>query len=205
MRREQYYFRNAKFIFIFIFCLFNVRSHGQTSCCLTNTLNISTGYDPLTASLLTPGCDGCIAVSDPGWKVSYISPDLMSVMIASGFTPGSPQADVIQNYPPYWCTSTTSDWISCFNGRGLSPIFSSGTFEYQLSRTFTLACAACVNFNLTIAADNYISDISVGSTHLYGPQDPAANNWTTAVTPSISCVNLGPGTYTIVVTAILWA
>lgn len=187
---------------LIIFSLLSKNSFAQT-CCLTDSLIINTGYDPVGDTAITPTCDGCTPLPDPKWTVSYIAPDLMAAILTSTYipTPISTHADVIPGYSPWWDSIPGCGWISCMNARGFPIVFDSGNFKCIFQRKFTVVCTTCVNFNLKIAGDNWVQDISVsGIGSIFGPEDSTVNNWADSVVTVTGCTTLPPGSYTISVT-----
>src|SRR3954469_16607308 len=69
-----------KYILLFLLVIGGVKADAQ---CLTNSLRINTGYNPLTGLAIPGGANGGTPVPDPKWKITFESPG-----IALALTPG---------------------------------------------------------------------------------------------------------------------
>ncbi len=151
-------------LFVILIC-FSISNSSFAQCCLTNTLIINTGYNPMGAGAAVPGgAQAAAPVTDPHWQICYMDPGLLSDITASGLTPIVPtaQADVIQPAPG-WATfpggaGGPGNWINSFNGYNYIQT-TTNNYSWIVSRSFTLYCDAQVTFNFpNITADNWILD-----------------------------------------------
>lgn len=181
---------------LFITFYTNQNTYGQ-GCCLTPTLNIGTGFNPMTSGVLTSG-------TDPKWTVCSISSDFQSEIISSGHTPVTPTypADII---PPLgtWATNPACAWINCFNA---NTFITAGTYtdeDMVLCRQFTMACAGCVKFNISVADADWITSIRVdGITSSFSQPALGAGSgyWHTWMPATFMVCGLGEGNHTIKIT-----
>jgi len=185
------------FLLIFIFfTVFNFKARGQ-ACCPTNTLNISTGYNPNTGGLVGPVAD------DPRWTVSYISAQMRNDIITSGLTPvttGNP-AKIVPLHGGGWVGSTTANWITCMDWNSFTRTVPGILYDFTLRRQFTLCEAAVVTVNMNVAGDNCITSITVNGVNIFThPICPVNTNYNTLTTVPTYSVFLAAGTYNIDVT-----
>ena len=136
-----------------------------SSCCLTDTLVINTGYNPLTGSTVTVGSNGGTPSPDPRWNVYDISPDAAAEISNAGNTAvtfGS-SADVIDGTTVVgggspdtgWVAGVNSEWISCQNDVKYRT-YDTGFYSMLLGRPFHMCSDDSVTFDLQIAVDNII-------------------------------------------------
>ncbi len=136
--------------------------------CLTNSLVINTGYNPLTASTVTPGVAGGTPVPDPKWIVTYESPGVITAVGAAGLTivPVGSSADVIPTLGG-WISmpiGTPGAWISCLNSHTYSTDGTGPTgtpYSMVLTRPFRMCSADSITLDFYIADDNYVPSIDV--------------------------------------------
>lgn len=148
--------------------------------CLTDSLIINTGYDPVGDSAVTPGYDWMTPVPDPKWLITALSPAADSAINAMGgltaVTPGNP-ADVINSIPTWTVNppGNPGNWINCFN---YSQYNDTGTAAYYmtLTRPFTLCKADTLFLNFNILADNYIAVANIDDSIKLNMVQPDTNN-----------------------------
>ncbi len=183
---------------LFVSQLANFQTAKAQVCCLTTNLNISTGYNPSTTILAT-------TPTDPKWKCSSINPDFLNAITATGgLTPvAAGAAAYIIPAVGSFAISPSSQWINCFNG----PYFSSGLVaglpQFIMTRDFKTCGNSCITFDLNIAVDNWISDISVsnGLTWIPLPYSQFAGTYSHPFDHIVrGCINLNAGWHTIRVT-----
>ncbi len=156
--------------------------------CLTNNLNISTGYDPMTGTNVTPSSTQL----DPKWT-STPSPDAIASITAMGLTVGCYNAPPLGTWPAAY-TGTCyimgqNDWG--FNTDGNASSHFSDTF----SRTFDVCVEDSVRLVIeSMTSDDHITLVAIDGTPLY-THSPACYIYTY---PSAT-YNLGTlvGTHTI--------
>ena len=191
-------------LFFFLFSLLCYNSNAQS--CLTSSLTINTGYEPLTGNALAPGINGGTPVPDPHWIVSAITADVTAAIAATPIaglvevTPGS-SADVITPVggwtinPP----GNPGSWISCVN---TNQYYDNGDttliLNTTLSRTFKMCTDDSIKFTFFIADDNYVSATSIDGTALLFSQPPGILLSTFSTFASFTqTVFLTAGTHTI--------
>ena len=193
-----------KIILFFLFGLLGYNSNGQS--CLTNSLIINTGYNPITGTAITPGANGASAVTDPHWIVSTITADVTTAIAATPITglvevtPGN-SADVVTTVGG-WATNPASNpggWISCVNS---NEYYDNGDttliLNTTLSRTFKMCTDDSIKFTFFIADDNYVSATSIDGTALLFSQPPGILLSTFSTFASFTqTVFLTAGTHTI--------
>jgi len=178
-----------------------VTSSAQSSCAVTHSLNVSTGYDYVTGTVLPAGA------VDPEWKITDLTMDCLAkcpTCIMPG--PGvSNDAVTVFPDPSYkWVTGPNSQWL-CFNTSSGKPSYGTmpgGDYGMTLTRTFRVCTEGDFLFNLKVASDNYISNISVdapSSSIFFQPPSDAPGNYMGFV-PVSSVVHLTAGTHTLNVT-----
>ena len=155
-----------RYILLLLLFFGGLQASGQ---CLTNSLIINTGYDPLTGLAIPGGPNGGTPVPDPHWIVTAESP---SVAVAIGGTglievvPGA-SADIVTTLVGSWTSDpvgTPGGWISCLNSNtyttdGTGP---TGTpYNMKLTRPFRNCTDDSIKLDFWIANDNYISSIDV--------------------------------------------
>lgn len=119
---------------------------GATNCdtsCIAQSLNISTGYDPVTGNILAPGN------SDPLWTTVSVPP-------SSSIVPPLP-ANIVGIYPG-WSHPSGSEWLSAmpFNNYSINNCSPANCdcepFVYE--RCFCLCEADSVTFNFLFYSDD---------------------------------------------------
>lgn len=122
-------------------------------CCLTNSLVISTGYDPTTA--------GAVAIPnpDPKWTVASLSPHCI---MRGGAIPTAYAVGGGTGGP------TPSASISCLNIGCFVDNIPMENDWMTLQRCFYLCHAANVTFNVNIQADDWISALNIDGTIALG-------------------------------------
>ena len=92
-------------------------ANGQ---CLTNSLVINTGYDPVTGLAIPGGAIGGTPVPDPHWIVTTETPSIATAIFSTGLievVPGA-SADIVTTLVGSWASDpvgTPGGWISCLN------------------------------------------------------------------------------------------
>ncbi len=183
---------------------FNQNAFSQVGCCPSNTLNISTGYNPATGGTITP------TTTDPKWTVCTGGPFFNSTAWTDlaydlHFFDGFTVSNYAGQLPPAWVVPTHagfvtpcagSAWLSCFNGNAFAT-HPKAAYNVQFCRSFSLCQAACVTFNLQIAGSQWVKSITVdgvATNYMLPAQSPLSNNWSTYenVTPFTVCLSSGP-------------
>ncbi len=156
----------------FVVCTVTVNA-----CCLTNSLIINTGYDPImmTADPGEAGDNGT-AIKDPKWIVTGISADAAlristhgSTAVTIGGKADIIDADLLPSYPVgSWAVNTTaspSSWITAQNAHGYETD-EDNTLDLwmKLSRPFNMCQSDSVMIDAMIANDNYIVSANIDDT-----------------------------------------
>jgi len=167
--KSNKYFANYLFSFV-LFTLFLASGYSVKSQCLTNSLIINTGYDPITASAIAPGTNGGTPVIDPHWIVTAESPGVATAIAATPLpgilevTPGN-NADVVPIVGPgLWAVNPGADpggWISCLNSNYYYDCLCGTPYNMTLGRPFRMCADDSITFTLYIANDNYISSTDI--------------------------------------------
>ena len=188
-----------------------------TACCLTNSLVINTGYNPLTDSVIPAGSNGGTPVPDPRWNVYNISPNADSAIsfagnIAVTFLPSAHSADVINGATVTggsggdtsgWDNdATNSHWISCQNDVKYRT-YDTATYDMTLGRPFAMCSDDDIVFDLNIADDNiilagdaYVDDITTPlSFGQIAAAPPAYTQYFTTFTHFSETLHLSAGTH----------
>ncbi len=183
--------------------------YSAQSQCLTNSLIINTGYDPLTGLAIPGGPDGTTPVPDPHWIVTYEDPSIATAIMSTGLievVPGS-NAFIITTLPG-WISNPIPNpggWLSCINSTtyttdGTGP---SGTpYNVLFARSFRMCSGDNITFDFYIANDNYIDAIDVDGVLLTfaQPAAPIPGHFT-AFTHFTQTLPLAAGTHTITVSS----
>ncbi|HVX00976.1 MAG TPA: gliding motility-associated C-terminal domain-containing protein [Candidatus Babeliaceae bacterium] len=172
--------------FLLLLLFFNT---SDADPCLTNTLIVNTGYDPITNTAIAPGTNGGTPITDPHWIISYISPDITTAIASTPppalteVTVGN-EADVIQKYPLYWTSNPPGDpggWISCVNSNQYNDNGSSNySFNLTFSRNFRMCSNDSIIITLFLACDDAVTALDVDgiSQSFSQPTPPALSNFT---------------------------
>lgn len=114
--------------------------------CLTNVLNISTGYDPISDVLLNP-----LSVTS-AWQL------VTTPVVVDPYTPSVPApAYVIQPYGSAWATQTGSQWISAYPFASLQADNASPLAPYTLQNCFCVCQnSSLVTIEMGILVDNAV-------------------------------------------------
>lgn len=145
---------------ILFILLVNVRLASAQ--CLTPSMVINTGYDPVSGTAINYELYyGDTPVPDPEWIVSYISPAADSAIGQMGLTaviPGN-AADIIAPSVD-WSVRSNSNWITCYNGTQYNDT-GSQPYSMILSRPFKLCNEDSLLISVNFAVDNYISAANI--------------------------------------------
>ncbi len=145
--------------------------------CLTNSIVINTGYDPVTGLAIPGGANGATAVPDPHWVVNAIAPSVSAAILATaGTIPGIAAAPiggparVITPITGAWVANPAGNpgnWISCMNSNTYNDPGTGVVQTMELGRPFRMCSDDSVRINIFIAADNFISAINVDGTIVF--------------------------------------
>ncbi len=166
--------RSAVLLALFL----SVQNKHATGQCLTSSIVVNTGYDPVMGTALAP------CAPDPLWYVSTLSADANADGCGGGCVPSYP-AVVIPHLVGWWTPPPPqSGWLSfiCANaypttavrpGTGVPSVYT-----MTLSRPFNVCGDDHFDLNLNIANDNYITNINIdGGANLITPQAAGFTLW----------------------------
>lgn len=183
-------------LFVFFGLFFHSKLNAQT-CCLTSSLNVSTGWDPSTGSALGFGA------VDPHWTTCGVSAAAAADITASGFTTGVNAYTIDYIHGFWWPNGAFSTWISCIPANSFA-VTGSGD-DFTLCRDFNVCSpnSENIDFNLSVAGDNWVDVyIDASSTPVFSHTSHTATGNYSALTPIPPfMLLLTPGTHTIKITA----
>ena len=140
--------------------------YGQ---CLTNSLVINTGYDPVTGLAIPGGANGATPVPDPHWTATGESPSIAIAISGPGYTEVAlgANADIVTTIVGSWASDpvgTPGGWISCINSNTYTTdgtCLTGTPYNMTLTRPFRNCTDDSIKLDLWIANDNYFSSIDV--------------------------------------------
>jgi len=209
----QLYYPNSVYINaagnIYISDCFNQRIReirATSSGCLTSSLIINTGYDPVANAAITAGTNGGTPVPDPHWILSAVSPGVATAIAATPIpglievVPGN-AADIVQTLTGSWVTNPVADpggWISCLNSNTYNDCLCGTPYNMTLGRPFRMCGDDSIKLSFYIANDNYISASDLDGVPLGFTQTtpPATTNFS-MYTYFTKTVYLTSGTHTV--------
>ena len=106
-----------------LFLFFLITGFLVQAQCLTSSLIINTGYNPISGAAIAGGLNGATPVIDPHWIVTAESPGVATAIAGTPIpglievVPGN-NANVITPVGGAWVTNPAADpggWISCLN------------------------------------------------------------------------------------------
>ena len=174
--------------------------------CLTNSLIINTGYDPITNAAVTPSTNGGTPAPDPHWILSAVSPGVATAIAATPIpglievVPGN-NADVVQTLTGSWATNPVADpggWISCLNSNTYNDCLCGTPYNMTLGRPFRMCSDDSIKLSFYIANDNYISASDLDGTPLgFTETTPPLGTYFSTYTYFTKTVYLTAGTHTV--------
>lgn len=177
---------------LLVLSLFIFKQLNAQSCNTVDVLNLSTGRDAITGTIIPNGSP------DPNWIITALTP-LCAALPGSVGVGGN----AIVCGSAWTLNSPTAEWISFLSACSYTPPANQDTFAYAFTaeRTFRVCERDSFWINFNFANDNFCTDISINGTSIFGPQPAAVTptNYTT-FTPVNAVMILGPGTHTISVT-----
>jgi len=183
-------------------------------CCLTNSIIINTGYDPMAAAAITPVTNLATPTSsnvDPHWTVSNISTAAYYGISTAGGTAvtlgnGADAVNTSGGWATFAGTSgQAGTWISCLNANYYYSDPSYGTDDYweTFTRTFELCSDDNITIDINIACDNYCLGISIdGAAPYYTQASPGIPGCISSFLSAPTTVSLLAGVHTIDVTVV---
>jgi len=154
--------------YLLILCLMILRTSAESQC-LTNSLVINTGYNPLTGTAIAGGSNGGTPVIDPYWYLTAVSPGVATAISLTGIPglieviPGN-NANVIQRVGT-WAVNPGPDpggWISCLNSNTYNtPGLGTTAYNMTLGRQFRMCTDDSITLTLYIANDNWCSSSNI--------------------------------------------
>ena len=183
-----------------------VTCYVARSQCLTSSLVINTGYNPITESAITAGTNGGTPVIDPHWYLTAVSPGVATAIAATPI-PGLIEVAVAGNANVItrvgaWAANPPADpggWISCLNS---NTYYTAGTgtipYNMTLGRKFRMCTDDSIKITFYVADDNYVASSNIDGTPL-GFSQPAIASTTVYSTYAFytKTVFLTAGTHTL--------
>jgi len=177
--------------------------------CLTNSLIINTGYNPITNTAIAPGINGGAAVTDPHWIITSESPGVATAIAATlpllpglvEVAPGA-NADVVPIVGPgLWATNPAGDpggWISCLNSNYYNDCLCGTPYYMTLGRPFRMCSDDSITLSFYIVDDNYISATDIDGTVLpFSQTPPPVFSYFSTYTYFTQTLYLTAGTHTV--------
>ncbi len=162
------YISAYKYIFSLFFLTIGNLAGAQ---CLTSSLIINTGYNPVTAAAITPGANGAAAVTDPHWIVTAISAATSAAIAATpgGYIPVVPgnSADVVVPVGAAWITNPAGNpgaWISCLNSDTYNDQGNGLPLTMTLGRPFRLCSDDSIKITMYVSSDNLTPSADIDGT-----------------------------------------
>lgn len=162
-------------------------------CCLTNSLNISTGINPaaVPATVLAPGG------TDPRWFVQAL---LAMAASPGGTITGTGGAANVIAPVGAWAVPPNSGWISCSN-QNVTSTTAGVASSMTLCRTFRLCQPETVTIGGTIYADNFVPSMTIdGGPSLFALPAMGAACYCAGATLTTAPVALTAGAHNVCVT-----
>ncbi|MDW8076000.1 MAG: carboxypeptidase-like regulatory domain-containing protein, partial [Bacteroidota bacterium] len=136
---------------------------GPQSSCLTNAITLSTGYDPVTGSVLPVSTPPSTDIKDPYW------------IIVSDPLPGTIEprpASVINRHPAWDLPQPGSQWIAAYNSPSNS---TNGVYRFR--RCFCVEGRTTGIIDLKVFADDIVDSILFNGVKLTNRTPGLTNNW----------------------------
>jgi len=146
--------------------------------CKTESVIINTGYDPVAQTRLA------IGATDPEWRITSYSPDLLNPANTTlGFVPVPGPAVAADGVGGV--NDVNSQWLSFYDPPGAAwtswyKTLVPGDYHFMIQRNFTIVCGQTdLTVDMKIARDNYVLGIRILD---------AGNNviWNTLLDPAIT-------------------
>ena len=150
----------------------------SAQCCLTSSLIINTGYNPLTGGVM-PTAVGSTTI-DPKWTMYAVSPSCTAI---TGYV-ASPNAYDVVGGPlaPTTVTSGPTTSLSFINSETYTTV-ATGTYSFKAQRSFNLCQGTFVTISMTITADDWVGAVAVDATILGAGTFPEPAGWGVGFTP----------------------
>ncbi len=172
---------------IILFFLISFGLHAAYAQCSVDSLNISTGYDPIAGALTTP------TVRDPKWT-STLSGAALDSAIGEGYTTGCYDIVPCGVWPS---CGTLCTWMSALNYWGY---YTSGSgadiYWMTLSRPFDVCTSDSLKFNAKIESDDWVSNMFLDGVPIFTPSSTPCGV-TGFIAYSINLGMVAPGRHTL--------
>ncbi len=187
-----------RYILFIFFLVTSGLVHGQ---CLTSSLVINTGYNPITGTAIAGGANGATPVPDPHWVVTAESPGVATAIAGTPIiglvevVPGN-KADIITPVSGPWITNPAANpgnWISCLNSNTYTDPGTGILLNMTLGRPFRMCSDDNITFSFYIASDNLTTAANIDGTTVL----PAPTSAYGSYTLYTQTVFLTAGTHTI--------
>ncbi len=183
---------------ILCFALLVLIGSNSYAQCLTNTLTVNTGYNPITNTAIAPGTNGGVPVPDALWIITAMSAGTSAAIAGTGgLTPVVPgnKADVVQPVGGAWVANPAGNpggWINCVNSNTYTDPANGVPLTITFGRPFRLCTADSVRVTIFVASDNSSPAVNIDGTMTL----PAPATGFNAYTPYTQTVYLTAGTHT---------
>ncbi|MFI5195788.1 MAG: gliding motility-associated C-terminal domain-containing protein [Chitinophagales bacterium] len=183
-----------------LFLFFLIIGGSARAQCLTNSLIINTGYNPITGLAIPGGANGATPVPDPHWILTAVSPGVATAIAGTPIPglieviPGN-KADVVTPIGGAWITNPVGNpgnWISCLNSNTYTDPGTGIPLNMTLGRPFRMCTADSIKLTFNISSDNYTSAANIDGTIIL----PAPATGFAAYTFYTQTVWLTAGTHT---------
>ncbi len=143
---------------LYLCCLFVLLPHLSKAQCSTDSLNISTGYNPITGTLTTP------PAIDPKWT-SLNSPAALSAIATDGYALGCYDIIPLGLWTP---SGPNCLWISGQNNWGYHTTGTGGdVFILTLSRQIETCSSDSLKININVESDDGITNMYFDGAPIY--------------------------------------
>ena len=155
-----------------LFLFFLIIGGSAQSQCLTSSLVINTGYNPITGLAIPGGANGATPVPDPHWILTAVSPGVATAIAGTPIVglieviPGN-KADIITTLAGPWISNPAGNpgnWISCLNSNTYTDPGTGIPLNMTLGRPFRMCTADSIKLTLYISSDNYTSAANIDGT-----------------------------------------
>jgi hypothetical protein len=163
--------------------------------CLSSSLDISTGLDPLTNNRTTNGLDPKWRIVNANVNANLASPPLAALTLPSAAFFCNPQP--IYPSPGFVAPAPNHGFISYHNNPN-AILNSTADASVTFQRDFEMCTEDNIIINVRISRDNYITNLLIDNLPFGANDIPVASPGQTS--NYVRAINLGPGLHTISIT-----
>ena len=155
-----------------LFLIFVIIENSALAQCLTSSLIINTGYNPITGLAIPGGANGAAAVQDPHWILTAASPATGAAIAATpipglvAVVPGN-RADVVTPVGGAWVANpggNPGNWISGMNSNTYNDQGTGLLYTMTFGRPFRMCTDDSIRFTFYISSDNFTSAANIDGT-----------------------------------------